>query len=98
MIKALILATSLFVAPTVLAESAQQQASPEIQSEMHQTININEASLEELVKLPGIGKGKARAIVSFREQNGPFDDLNSLMAVKGVGKSIVAKLEGKVKF
>ena len=98
MIKALLLVTSLFIAPTVLAESAQQQASPEIQSEIYQTININKASLEELVKLPGIGKSKARAIVSFREQNGPFDDLNSLMAVKGGGKSIVTKLEGKVKF
>ena len=62
MIKALILATSLFVAPTVLAESAQQQASPEIQSETQQTININEASLEELVKLPGV---KIQPIIWF---------------------------------
>ncbi|ALO43063.1 ComEA family DNA-binding protein [Pseudoalteromonas phenolica] len=98
MIKALLLATSLFTAPTVLAEFPQQQTSPETQPQTQSAININEASLEELVKLPGIGKGKARAIVSFREQNGPFDNLDSLMAVKGVGRSIVAKLEGKVKF
>jgi competence protein ComEA len=96
MIKAILLATTLVLAPSVLAETASPQISQFEQTE--QLVNINQATLDELVKLPGIGKGKAKAILSFREQNGPFNDLDSLLAVKGVGKGIVAKLEGKVKF
>ncbi|MEL7477755.1 MAG: ComEA family DNA-binding protein [Pseudomonadota bacterium] len=96
MIKAILLATTLVLAPSVLAETASPQTSQFEQTE--QLVNINQATLDELVKLPGIGKGKAKAILSFREQNGPFNDLESLLAVKGVGKGIVAKLEGKVKF
>ena len=96
MIKAILLAATLVLAPSVLAESATKQVAHSEQSE--QLVNINQASLEELVTLPGIGKGKAKAILSFREQNGPFTDLDSLLAVKGVGKGIVARLEGKVKF
>ena len=59
-------------------------------------ININSADSEMLAKLPGIGKKKAQAIIDYRETNGDFSTLEDLAKVKGIGKKLVAKLEGKV--
>jgi competence protein ComEA len=48
-------------------------------------INVNSATAEELDSLPGIGEVKARAIISYRERNGPFASLEELLAVRGIG-------------
>lgn len=55
-------------------------------------ININEADAEGLMKLPGIGPGKSQAIVKYRESHGPFQRLEDLKKVKGIGPAIFAKL------
>lgn len=58
------------------------------------SVNLNTASEKELVKLPGIGKKTAEAIVAERTANGPFTDLKDLAKrVDGVGKKTVEKLE-----
>ena len=48
-------------------------------------ININTATVEELITLPGIGEVKAQAIVAYREQEGPFQRTDELMKVFGIG-------------
>ena len=64
--------------------SASQQA--EIQ------VNINQASAEELAdSLAGIGASKAEAIVAYREANGPFQSVEDITAVKGVGPALLEK-------
>ncbi|WP_374018645.1 helix-hairpin-helix domain-containing protein [Paenibacillus thiaminolyticus] len=55
-------------------------------------ININEADAEALMKLPGIGPSKSQAIVKYRESHGPFQRLEDLKKVKGIGPAIFAKL------
>lgn len=58
------------------------------------SVNINSASEKELIKLPGIGKKTAEAIVAEREANGHFADVKDLSKrVKGIGKKTVEKLE-----
>lgn len=56
------------------------------------TININTASVDSISKtLKGIGLKKAQAIVDYRENYGDFSHIEELTAVKGIGKSTLAK-------
>jgi competence ComEA-like helix-hairpin-helix protein len=48
-------------------------------------ININTASADELMNLKGVGEKKARIIVEFREDNGPFKQPEDLIKVPGIG-------------
>ncbi|QSS99024.1 helix-hairpin-helix domain-containing protein [Pontibacillus sp. ALD_SL1] len=47
---------------------------------------INQASLEDLKTLSGVGEAKAKAILKYREKNGPFQDVNDLLQVSGIGE------------
>lgn len=49
-------------------------------------ININTASVEELERLPRIGRKTAEAIVKFRAENGPFRRVEHLMQVSAVSE------------
>ncbi len=59
-------------------------------------LNLNAANVEQLMALPGIGKSKAEAIVAYRDAEGPFNTVNDLMKVKGIGKKLLAKLSTSV--
>jgi competence protein ComEA len=57
-----------------------------------QTVNINEADAKTLAaNVNGIGMSKAKAIVAYRDQYGPFDSVKDLVNVKGVGNKTVEK-------
>ncbi|MBE2293713.1 MAG: helix-hairpin-helix domain-containing protein, partial [Phycisphaerales bacterium] len=51
-----------------------------------QAIDINKATVEQLEGLKGIGPKKAAAIVKYREANGPFESIDDLAKVPGIGK------------
>ncbi|NVK54038.1 MAG: ComEA family DNA-binding protein [Alteromonadaceae bacterium] len=55
-------------------------------------INVNTATLEQLMTLPGIGKSKAAAIISHRQSEGPFTSIDELVNVKGIGNKLLAKI------
>lgn len=56
------------------------------------TVNINTADPETLSDLlNGIGKSRAMAIIEYRERNGGFKDAAELVAVKGIGPSILER-------
>jgi len=52
-----------------------------------QTLDINTATADELMRLPGVGPGLAQRIVEFRQQNGPFQTVDDLQNVPGLGAS-----------
>lgn len=52
-------------------------------------IDINTASVEVLTELKGVGPAKARAIVSYREQYGPFISVGQLAEVRGIGQKFI---------
>ncbi|MBL7149207.1 MAG: ComEA family DNA-binding protein [Candidatus Cloacimonetes bacterium] len=56
-------------------------------------ININTASLSELISLPGIGEKRAQQIISYREKAGGFENKEDIMKVKGIGEGIYTKIK-----
>lgn len=49
-------------------------------------INLNAATLEELTKLERIGPVYAQRIIDYREKYGPFEKIEDLIKVKGIGQ------------
>lgn len=60
-------------------------------------ININTASREELMSLPGIGEARAEAIIAYREEHGAFQSIEDIMQVSGIKEGAFEKLKAKIK-
>ena len=61
------------------------------------TVDINSADAQALAAgLTGVGDTKARAIVAFRDQNGPFKSPDELKQVKGIGDRILEMNRGNI--
>lgn len=59
-------------------------------------ININEADLQELMLLPGIGQTKAKEIIVYRETYGYFDTIEDILNVPGIGEATFTQLRDKI--
>lgn len=55
-------------------------------------ININTATLEELMTLPGIGEHLGQQIIAYREENGSFSAIEDLTNVSGIGERRLAAI------
>ena len=63
------------------------------EKEEPQRIDINRAPAWLLEALPGIGEVKAQEIISYRQEFGPFQNINELLKVKGIGQSTLDNIE-----
>lgn len=59
-------------------------------------VNLNTATKDELVALPGIGPAKAQAILDYRAQHGGFKTVEELKDVKGIGAKRFERLKGEL--
>ena len=59
-------------------------------------VNINTATLEELMTLPGIGQTRAEAIVAYRDEQGGFQSIEDIMNVSGIKEGSFAKLKDRI--
>jgi competence protein ComEA len=85
-------------APTTKTEASNAplvvEISPKAQSEK---VDLNLADAATLQReLAGVGEAKAKAIVAYRESNGPFASVDELLEVKGIGKAILDKNREKL--
>lgn len=55
-------------------------------------VNLNTATKDDLVGLPGIGPAKAQAILDYRNQNGPFRAVEDVRKVKGIGEKLFLQI------
>lgn len=60
-------------------------------------LSINQATAEELQSLPGIGPSLSAAIVAFRDEHGPFTQLEQLDEVPGIGPALMTRLSALVR-
>ncbi|MBD2017172.1 DUF655 domain-containing protein [Microcoleus sp. FACHB-53] len=81
---------------------AQKQECPQITQAKEKNVpttgelvNLNTATLEELVTLPGVGPKLAQQIIAARQQK-PFTSLEDFDRVSGVGPNLLQKLDGRV--
>lgn len=59
-------------------------------------VSINTATLEELMTLEGVGEAKAKSIIAYREEHGPYQAIEDLLNVSGIGESLLAKIKKNI--
>ena len=59
-------------------------------------VNINQASKEELMTLPGIGEAKANLIIQYRETMGKFSSIEDIMEIEGIKEGVFHKIKDRI--
>ena len=59
-------------------------------------VNINSATIDELMTLPGIGEAKAKSIVEYRESSGGYTAIEDIMQVSGIKEGMFNKIKDKI--
>ncbi|HEY5575598.1 MAG TPA: helix-hairpin-helix domain-containing protein [Clostridiaceae bacterium] len=59
-------------------------------------VNVNTATKEELMTVPGIGEVTAQKIIDYREKNGDFQKIEDLTKVDRIGEKTLAKFKDKI--
>ena len=60
-------------------------------------VNINLATKEELMTLPGIGESKALLIIEYREEHGAFETIEDLMNIPGIKEGVFHQIKECIK-
>ena len=59
-------------------------------------INLNRATKEELMTLPGIGEAKAEAVIAYREEHGAFSAIEEIQKIRGIKGGVFAKIKEQI--
>lgn len=70
--------------------------SPQGEGKDSDKININTAGVGELLDLNGIGPQKAEAIITYREEQGPFEKPEDIVNVSGIGEKTFEKIQDQI--
>ena len=82
----------VLVGSSVAAVAAAPPAAPKAAASEARPIDLNSADSAALESIPGIGKSLSQRILAFREKNGPFQSVDDLLKVQGVGEKSIQKL------
>ena len=90
--------TTLSSGKSVLIESGNQLNITEMNNEKKLACNIpidiNKASIDDLIMIPGIGEKTAWRIIQLRKKYGGFKKIDDLMAIRGIKEKKITKLKG----
>lgn len=95
--------SSVSAAPEPVSAAATQNSHPASKPEaaaqpQQEQVSINEATAEQLsAVMNGVGLKKAQAIVSYREQYGPFSAIQQLSEVPGIGNALIERNAARLK-
>lgn len=67
------------------------------QSQDDGKVNLNTATREELMTLPGVGEAKADLIIEYRETNGKFHTIEDVMNISGIKEGLFGKIKDYIK-
>lgn len=87
---------------TVLTETEAETApdttvsDSDIDAQASAKININTADVTQLCTLSGIGESRAKDIIAYREQNGPFQAIEEIMKVNGIKEATFNKIKEEI--
>lgn len=81
---------------SMAAKPAATAKAPAAKIESGKVVNINQATLNQLIEIKGVGPVMAQRIVEFREKNGPFKKLEDLLSVKGIGEKKLEKMRNQL--
>lgn len=95
--------SSVSAAPEPVSAAVTQSSNPASKPEaaaqpQQDQVSINEATAEQLsAVMNGVGLKKAQAIVSYREQYGPFSAIQQLSEVPGIGNALIERNAARLK-
>jgi len=71
-------------------------AAKELAEKMAGLVDLNTATKEQLMELPGIGASKAEDIVRYREESGGFHSIEEIMNVPGIKEAGFQKIKDRI--
>ncbi len=86
----------MVVIPEVTDLSSSSEATSTSGISPEGKVNINKATLEELMTLTGIGESKAKLIIDYRTANGSFQSPDDLMKIDGIKEATYNKIKDRI--
>lgn len=80
----------------VLNKEEAQNAAEMAVEQTSGLVNINKASKEQLMTLPGIGESRAEDILRYREESGGFQKIEDIMKVSGIKDAAFQKIKDSI--
>lgn len=78
-------------------EGAENDVKAETANDSDGRIDLNLATVAELMTLPGIGQAKADSIVRYREKNGAFSSIEEIKQVEGIKEGVYNRIKDHIK-
>jgi len=92
-----VIALALASALATRAAFAPEPQISQFLTRLNEPLDLNSATLDELIDLPGIGPVLAQRIIEYREKHGGFKTVEELLEIRGIGPKRFEQLKGRVR-